>query len=306
MTRATPPDDLDHREPSDGLSADPVDDARPVGSAHPEDVAPSGDDALAVDLARPVDGVLTATDLLDDRPVLVACSHGTDDPYGRAVISHLVGQVRALLPDVEVLETYVDVQYPQVDEVVASVAGSRPVVIVPLLLSGGFHVTVDIRQAVETRVATGAPTIAAGALGPDPRLATILVDRLDEAGALAGDSVVVAAAGSSVAAATVDVDAVAADVDLAWDGPVTVGYCSAAAPRVDVAADLARASLGGPEHGRVVIASYLLAPGFFQRRLAGAGAEIVAEPLGAHPLVAQIVVDRYAAALETLRSRLTV
>jgi sirohydrochlorin ferrochelatase len=300
MTRATPPDDLDHRGPSGGLAADPVDVARPVGSAHPEDVAPSGYDALAVDVATPVD------DALDDRPVLVACSHGTDDPYGRAVISHLVGQVRALLPDVEVLETYVDVQYPQVDEVVASVAGSRPVVIVPLLLSGGFHVTVDIRQAVESRVGTGAPTIAAGALGPDPRLATILVDRLDEAGALAGDSVVVAAAGSSVAGATVDVDAVAADVDLAWDGPVTVGYCSAAAPRVDVAADLARASLGGPEHGRVVIASYLLAPGSFQQRLAGAGAEIVAEPLGAHPLVAQIVVDRYAAALETLRSRLTV
>lgn len=266
MTSATSPDDLDGPDPHGGVPEDPV----------------------------------------GGRPVLVACSHGTDDPYGRAVITHLVGQVRALLPDVEVLETYVDVQYPQVDEVVGSVAAGRPVVIVPLLLSGGFHVTVDIRQAVEARSVTGAPTIASGALGPDPRLATILVDRLDEAGALAGDSVVVAAAGSSVAAATVDVDAVAADVAAAWDGPVTVGYCSAAAPRVDVAADLARASLGGPDHGRVVLASYLLAPGFFQRRLAGAGAEIVAEPIGAHPLVAQIVVDRYTAALETLRSQLTV
>lgn len=236
----------------------------------------------------------------DHHPVLIACSHGTDNPQGRAVISHLVGQVRDLLPDVEVLETYVDVQYPQVDEVVNCVASGRAVVVVPLLLSGGFHVNVDIASAVAFRASTGSPTVAAAPLGPDPRLASILVDRLDAAGAQPGDAVVVAAAGSSDAAAAADVEQVAAEVARSWEGPVTVGYAASAVPRVAVAADLARAELGGPEHGRVAVATYLLAPGFFSKRLAEAGADIVAEPIGAHPLVAQIIVDRFTEALAQL------
>lgn len=238
----------------------------------------------------------------DGRPVLVACSHGTDNEQGQAIIRDLVAAVRDLLPDVEVLETYVDVQYPQVDEVVASVAPGRGVVIVPLLLSGGFHVHVDIAAAVETRSATGGPTVAARALGPDERLATILVERLVEAGARQDDSVVVAAAGSSDARAAKDVEQVVAAVDDRWNGPVSVGYASAASPRVAVATDLARASLGGPAHGRVVVATYLLAPGFFLDGLGRVGADIVSAPIGAHPLLAQIVVDRYRAAAATLAS----
>ena len=233
-------------------------------------------------------------------PVLIACSHGTDNPQGRAVISHLVGQVRDLLPDVEVLETYVDVQYPQVDEVVSSVAPGRAVVVVPLLLSGGFHVNVDIAAAVASRASTGSLTVAAAPLGPDPRLASILVDRLDAAGAQPGDAVVVAAAGSSDAAAAADVEQVAAEVARSWEGPVSVGYAASAAPRVSVAADLARSELGGGEHGRVAVATYLLAPGFFTQRLAEAGADLVAEPIGAHPLVARIIVDRFTEALAQL------
>lgn len=232
--------------------------------------------------------------------MLIACSHGTDNRQGQAVISHLVGQVRELLPDVEVLETYVDVQYPQVDEVVNCVAAGRAVVVVPLLLSGGFHVNVDIASAVAFRASTGSPTVAAAPLGPDPRLASILVDRLDAAGALPGDAVVVAAAGSSDAAAAVDVEQVAAEVAASWEGPVSVGYAASAVPRVAVATDLARSELGGPEHGRVALATYLLAPGFFTKRLAEAGADLMAEPIGAHPLVAQIIVDRFTEALVAL------
>ena len=236
----------------------------------------------------------------DGRPVLVACSHGTDNEQGRAIIAELVAAVRDLLPDVEVLETYVDVQYPQVDEVVGSVDPERAVVIVPLLLSGGFHVHVDIAAAVETRVAAGGRTVAASALGPDDRLATILVERLVESGARSEDSVVVAAAGSSDARAARDVEKVVEAVAAMWNGPVSVGYASAAAPRVGVATDLARSALGGPSHGRVVVASYLLAPGFFLDGLARVGAEIVTAPIGAHPLLAQIVVDRYLAAAASL------
>jgi len=43
----------------------------------------------------------------------------------------------------------------------------------------------------------------------------------------------------------------------------------------------------------VVVASYLLAPGVFQAGLAGAGADLVTEPLGDHPAVVRLVLLRY-------------
>jgi len=48
---------------------------------------------------------------------------------------------------------------------------------------------------------------------------------------------------------------------------------------------------------RVCIAPYLLAPGLFHTKLADAGADAVADPLGVHPLVVELVLQRYGAAL---------
>jgi sirohydrochlorin ferrochelatase len=42
----------------------------------------------------------------------------------------------------------------------------------------------------------------------------------------------------------------------------------------------------------VAIAPYLLAPGHFADRLAVAGADLVAEPLGAAPALVELVLDR--------------
>ena len=64
---------------------------------------------------------------------------------------------------------------------------------VPLLLSVGYHVKVDIARAVKSRPETR----AAAPLGPDPRLAALLDQRLREAGVTDNDAVVLAAAGSS-------------------------------------------------------------------------------------------------------------
>ncbi len=134
---------------------------------------------------------------------------------------------------------------------------------VPLLLSGGYHVHVDIASAVAS--APGA--VAAAALGPDPRLAELLVQRLRENGSARredGDAVVVAAAGSSDARAVADVAAVVDAVRERWDGPVSVGFGSIAAPPVAEAVARARADHPGR---RVAVAAYLLAPGFFHDRL---------------------------------------
>lgn len=222
------------------------------------------------------------------RPALVLCSHGTADADGQAAVSALVAAVRSRARG-EVRETWVDVQQPQVDEVVgaALAQGFSPVTIVPLLLSGGFHVHVDVARAAEADGVRATP-----ALGPDPRLADLLVDRLHEAGADAGDSVVVAAAGSSDARAVADVEAVVTGVRERWDGPVSVGYGSKALPTVPDAVAAARAAHPGR---RVALAGYLLAPGFFHDRLARAGADLVTEPLlpvrAGAPVVDERLVD---------------
>ncbi|MDT0166417.1 CbiX/SirB N-terminal domain-containing protein [Actinotalea sp. AC32] len=231
---------------------------------------------------------------MPDAPVLVGCSHGTDDPAGRAAVASVLDGVRTHRPDLDVREAFVDVQQPEVADVVAdAVRDAGAAVVVPLLLSAGFHVHVDVAAAVAER-----PAVASGALGPDDRLVAVLVDRLREAGAGPGDAVVLAAAGSSDHRAVVAVEAVLDRLRAAWPhGPVTVGYGSAATPSVPDAVAAARAASAG---GRVVVAAYLLAPGFFHDRLALAGADVVTAPLAPDDRVVDVVLDRYAAAAAEL------
>jgi len=226
-------------------------------------------------------------------PVLVGCSHGTDSEVGRAVVAAILDGVRDARPGLEVRDAFVDVQTPEVADVVAAaVVGGGRAVVVPLLLSAGFHVHVDIAEAV-----AGPGATAAGALGPDVRLVAILVDRLRDAGARPGDAVVLAAAGSSDARATTAVDVMAAELQQAWPlGPVSVGYLSAARPTVPDAVAAAR-STGAP---RVVVASYLLAPGSFADRLAGCGADVVTAPLAPDARLVDVVLDRYDGAAATM------
>jgi sirohydrochlorin ferrochelatase len=231
--------------------------------------------------------------------VLVCCSHGTSDPEGRRVVTALVDAVRAARPDVDVREAFVDVQQPEVADVVAAAVdeGASRVVVVPLLLSGGYHVHVDIAKAVELHpVAFATP-----ALGPDPRLVELLVDRLAEAGGRPDDAVVVAAAGSSDTRASEDVRAVADALARRWPGPVTVGFGSSAEPAVGDAVAQARES-----GARVLVASYLLAPGHFWSVLSRSGADSVTAPLcfvgadGAPRIdsrLVDLVLDRYDAAV---------
>jgi sirohydrochlorin ferrochelatase len=226
-------------------------------------------------------------------PVLVACAHGTRSPAGRRLIAELALAARRLRPGLETWAAFVDVQPPTVADVVAELAaeGQRTVV-VPLLLSGGYHVHVDIAQAVE-RHRTAA---AARPLGPDPRLVEVLADRLVQAGADPADAstaVVLAAAGSSDPRSVADVEETAALLRRSWTGPVTIGYGSAARPTVPAAVTAAR-DAGAP---RAVVAAYLLAPGHFHDQLAGAGADAVTAPLLPDERIAAVLLDRYDAAV---------
>ena len=224
---------------------------------------------------------------------LVLCAHGTRDPLGRETVRAVVAAVAARLPEVAVLEAYVDVHGPEVAEVVAGLPRGERVagVVVPLLVAAGYHVHVDIAQAVAGRP----DVLATPALGPDDRLVEIVLDRLRAGGVDPGSAVVLAPAGSSDARAQADSAAVAERLAARWGGPVTLGYAGGPAPSVADAVRAARAASGG---GTVAVASYLLAPGFFQRRLEDAGADVVTGPLAPDERVVDVVVDRYRAAVD--------
>jgi sirohydrochlorin ferrochelatase len=226
-----------------------------------------------------------------DGPVLVGCSHGTDDAAGRVAVRSILTGVAAARPELDVREAFVDVQEPEVADVVghALESGATGAVVVPLLLSVGFHVKVDIAAAVDQPGAA-----AASPLGPDPRLVDILVDRLEAAGLAPDDLVVLAAAGSTDPAAALAVESVAAGLADRLEQPVTLGYGAGADPRVPAAVATARADL--PPGGRVVVASYLLAPGYFYDRVLESGADVVTEPLAPDERLVDIVLDRYDAA----------
>jgi sirohydrochlorin ferrochelatase len=181
-------------------------------------------------------------------------------------------------------------------------------VAVPLLLTAAYHSKADIpARLAEARAAhSGLDVRTAGTLGPHPLLTAALERRLTEAGVPAGDpaaraatSVVLAAAGSSDPAANATVAALAARWarERGWRA-VVPAFASASGPRPAeaVAALLSGAGTGGP----VVVATYLLAPGYFADKIRdgalGAGASAVSGVLGACPEVAQVVLDRYDAA----------
>jgi sirohydrochlorin ferrochelatase len=223
----------------------------------------------------------------------VACAHGTRNPTGRRLIAELALAARAQRPGLVTTAAFVDVQPPTVVDVVAGLAAEgRAAVVVPLLLSGGYHVHVDIAGAV----AGADGTVAARPLGPDARLAEVLHDRLLQAGADPRDpltAVVLAAAGSSDARSVADVENTADLLQRSWAGPVTTGYGSAAQPPVTEA--VAAARRGGAE--RVVLAAYLLAPGHFHDKLGAAGADAVTAPLLPDDRIAAVLLDRYDAAV---------
>ncbi len=226
-------------------------------------------------------------------PTLVAVSHGTSSPGGQAAVAGLVDAVRHRLPDVDVRDAFVDVQEPTPDTVLDSSAG--PAVVVPLLLAPGFHVHVDIARAVASRSATAAPV-----LGPADTITAILLDRLDAVGLDADDAVVLGVAGSSDVRAHQSVDRAAARLAMRLGREVRVGHLGGTGrPLGDVVAE------AGVSGRRVVVATYLLAPGHFADLLHGCAAGVVTAPLlddgPPDRRLVQLVVDRYEQAAASWR-----
>ena len=204
-------------------------------------------------------------------PPLVLVAHGSTDPRFGDVVEAVAARVRAMRPDIDVRIGYLEHGPPHVADV--ATGG----VLVPLLLASGYHVRVDLpAQAPGGQVAR--------AVGPDERLATALAGRLRQAGYAGGAPVVLAAAGSSDDSALEDVRVAAHQLSTVLDVEVTAAFVSAGSPRL---ADVVASS------PPVAVSSYLVAPGAFHDTVAASGAAIVAEPIGDHPAVADVVLSRY-------------
>lgn len=229
---------------------------------------------------------------------LAAISHGTSSPLGQAAVASLVAAVAERL-DAPVLGGFVDVQQPDVAATLASARASDPVVVVPLLLSAGYHVHVDLTRALD---AAARPTALADALGPDRRIVDLLITRLQSLGLRSSDRVVLACAGSSDERAVEDCHEVGRMLAASLGMPVRVGFISAVAPALPDAVALEREAA---PCSRVIVSTYLLAPGHFADLAAASPADLVSPPLllaheaPAAPLV-DVVLDRYRSARHRL------
>ncbi|GAB2612027.1 CbiX/SirB N-terminal domain-containing protein [Streptomyces capparidis] len=225
------------------------------------------------------------------RPALVAVAHGSRVPEAAATARALLDRVRALRPSLPVHLGHIELSAPLVDDTLASLDGA--VVLVPLLLSRGYHVRTDLPGAL-ARAPHLTGTVAAP-LGPHPLLARALHDRLTEAGwrRTRRGAVVLAAAGSLDPHAAVDAGRTAALLRARLGVPVLPAYASAARPTVDEAV----ADLAARGHRDIAVASYFTAPGRFPAQCAAKSPTVAAAPLGAHDALAELVLQRYDEAL---------
>lgn len=218
-------------------------------------------------------------------PALVTVAHGTRLAVGNQVAVAITAQARRRLA-VSGTTTYVELCRPSFRDTMRS--SEAPAVVVPLLLSKGFHTRVDLPAAVSRSPHRVRLT---GTLGPHPLLAEVMVRRLLGAGARPGDPVVMAAAGSNDKAAMADLTEMTRLLRRRWDGSVRLATVTGRGTRVHDTVVEARAE------GRVAVVPYLLAPGHFSRQVhrfaQSAGVGVVTDVIGADPLVAELVVRRY-------------
>lgn len=235
-------------------------------------------------------------------PALIALAHGSRDPRSAATITALVGEARAMRPDLRIEQAFLELSKPSFQTVVDRLvrAGHDEIVVVPLLLTEAYHAKVDVPSAVADAAAKhpGLQIRATDVLGLEPRFLEVLDLRMREALRQARvrelDALVLAAAGSSDPLANQSVARLARLWGTHHKLPVVAAYASATPPATGEAVRAFRAE--GRRH--IAVASLFLAPGSLPDRAAElaleAGAVAVSEPLGAHPELARTILARYA------------
>ncbi|WP_082929781.1 sirohydrochlorin chelatase [Mycobacterium sp. 1164966.3] len=220
---------------------------------------------------------------------LVMVAHGTRRTDGVAMIGRLAEEVGELVGAI-VRVAFVDVLGPTPSELLSRYAAPShacPAIVVPAFLSRGYHVRTDLPAHV---AASGHPNVTVTpALGPGPQITRLLDDQLVKTGWRPGDSVILAAAGTSDRRARADLRSAATLLAALTGARVDLAFAAAGEP--DVRTAVAEARRRGAQ--RVAVASYLLADGLFQGRLHASGADLVTRPLGTHPGLARVIANRF-------------
>ncbi|MET7641073.1 sirohydrochlorin chelatase [Streptomyces sp. NPDC005438] len=246
-----------------------------------------------------------------NRPTLLLIAHGSRDPRHAATAWSLREQLRAR-PDAPRVELgFLEFNAPSVPGLLERLwhEGEREVVALPWLLTHAYHSKTDIPGVLRQSCARlpGLTVTRAGVLGPHPLLVSALERRLGEAGHghdRSGTGVVLAAAGTSDPRAAAVIGEVAEDWARSggWYAvrpAFATGSPPYGAPEEAVTALRARGA------SRVVVAPYVLAPGRLPDRIVAsarrAGADGVAEVLGAGPELVDLTLHRYTAARASRR-----
>ncbi|GKQ36343.1 sirohydrochlorin chelatase [Streptomyces sp. A012304] len=234
-------------------------------------------------------------------PALVVVAHGSRDPRALSTVSALLDRVRALRPGLPVHLGHIELNEPLLTDTLAALdaAGTADAVLVPLLLSRGYHVKRDIP---EMAAEVGVRTHLAAPLGPHPLLVEALYARLVEAGwrtpsesERRTSAVVLAAAGSRDPDSAVDTRRTAQFLAERLGVPVVPAYATTATPTVPTAI---RALTARGRH-RIAVASYFTAPGRFATECADLAPWIASAPLGTHEAMARLVLHRFDQTLAT-------
>jgi sirohydrochlorin ferrochelatase len=259
------------------------------------------------------------------REVLVAVAHGSADPRAAATVTDVMTLAREraaarglILPEARI--AYLGHAAPSLPQVIRAIRPSR-VTVLPLLLTAAYHSKTDIPRVL-ARLSGEFPLlrVSYGAtLGPHPLLLRVLERRLAQADPQAHDDpayraqtgVVLAAAGSTDPEANATIARLAGQwqARTGWFAvhPASAALLSPSRGRPGSSApDQAVAGLLRAGARRVLVATYLLAPGFFADRIResalAAGAAAVSPALGASPEIAELLLDRYQEAASLRRT----
>ncbi|TDZ42299.1 sirohydrochlorin chelatase [Mycobacteroides franklinii] len=220
-------------------------------------------------------------------PTLIAVAHGSRDPRFAENARRLVGQTRSLRPDLDVRLAFLELSEPNLGDVLGHLSGDA--VVVPLLLSDAYHARIDL-PTVLSSAPPGLRVTQAAVLGADHRLLQLARRRVIELG-IDNPGVILTAVGSSDSTANARTRALAAQ----WALSTTV-FATGDSTSLTDAADALRAC-GATE---IVVAPWFLSPGLLLDRVRAEAAQLnmpVAAPLGPDRLVAEVVVERYSAAV---------
>ncbi|WP_077088703.1 CbiX/SirB N-terminal domain-containing protein [Mycobacterium rhizamassiliense] len=224
---------------------------------------------------------------------LVLTAHGSKDPRSAANARAVAAAVSGMRPNLDVRLAFLDHSAPSLVDVLTSLDG--PAVVTPLLLANAYHARVDIPHQIANCV-TSQHVWQAPVLGEDERLVSVLRRRVTELGVSRLDEsvgVLVVAIGTSDLAVNARTGRVAPKLlaGTSWAGATTA---FASHPERSLADGLGRLRRQGAR--RAVIAPWFLAPGLLPDRVQAYAEHAgipMAQPLGAHELVAATVLDRF-------------